>query len=342
MDETRGVHLVGSIPAESTEAAMREATTRLGDRLRTLPDGETGDRSRWIVHIVESLRAHPDLQVNRDGDWSDYDHATNFRVRRGHRLRGETLDFGHMAAYQDGLRVIEELRREPGLDQLAFQAGIPGDLDMALFTLGPIGAFRHRAAFTDATVREITQLHRQAGDGVVFQLELPAELVFMTKMPGPLRQAMAAFLASGVARLAARSPEGARFGVHLCLGDLGHRALGRMRDVGPLVALANALLKRWPTGRPLEYVHAPFAAGIDPAPLDEAYYRPLAKLRLPDDVRFAAGFVHEDGDLDQHRRIRDIIERQLSRRVDLSAACGLGRRTPEAAHRTMEISAELA
>ena len=340
----RGVHLVGSIPADSAEAAMREATRRLGPRLASLPDGETGERKDWIVHILESFRSHPDLEVSRDGDFSDYDRTLTFRVRRGHRLRGETLDFGHVAAYRQSLPEFERIRAElpDGGRDLAFQVGLPGDLDMALFTLGPLGAFRRRGAFAAATVREIREIHQQGGDSVLFQLELPAELVFVAKMPGPLRPAMAGFLNGGVAKLVAAAPQGARFGVHLCVGDLAHKALGRMRDASPLVTLANALAKRWPAGRPLEYVHAPFAAGEEPAPLDEAFYRPLAGLRLPPGVRFVAGFVHEARDLEQNRRVLGLVEKHAGRTVDLATACGLGRRTPEAAHRTMDLAAELA
>jgi hypothetical protein len=50
---------VGSTPFESTDKALDFALTRLGGRLRTLPDGETGARRNWIIHIVESLRNHP-------------------------------------------------------------------------------------------------------------------------------------------------------------------------------------------------------------------------------------------------------------------------------------------
>lgn len=45
----------------------------LGPYLRTLPDGETGERRNWIISIVEGLRAHPDLELRKPGDWSDYD-----------------------------------------------------------------------------------------------------------------------------------------------------------------------------------------------------------------------------------------------------------------------------
>ena len=337
----RAVHLVGSIPTDDAEQAMRTVAQRLGDRIRMLPDGETGERRNWVVHIVESLRTHPDLEVARQGDWSDYDHATRLKVRAHHRLRGDALDFGHVAAFDASLPVFSQIRADTGLNDLAFQVGIPGDLDIALFTLGPVGAFRHRRAFMDATLREIHTIHGKAGSSVVFQLELPVELVFVTQMPRLLRPAMATFLARGVRRLARLSPQGARFGIHLCLGDLGNKALGRMWDAQLLVVLANAILRSWPSGRPLEYVHAPLAAGDDPAPRDEAFYQPLSQLRLPADVRFIAGFVHEASSADEHRRILGVIEGQLGCRVDVATACGLGRRTPEAAAITMDRAAEL-
>ena len=44
---------------------MRGAAQRLGGRLRMLPDGETGERRNWIVHVIESLRNHPDLEIVR-------------------------------------------------------------------------------------------------------------------------------------------------------------------------------------------------------------------------------------------------------------------------------------
>lgn len=41
MGSVRGVHLVGSVPLESTEAVLRMAGAELGDHLRSIPDGET-------------------------------------------------------------------------------------------------------------------------------------------------------------------------------------------------------------------------------------------------------------------------------------------------------------
>src|SRR6202012_6061720 len=99
-----------------------------------------------------------------------------------------------------------------------------------------------------------------------------------------------------------------RFGLHLCLGDMSHHALGRVTDASPLVMLANAIAVRWPAGRPLRYVHAPLAAADDPPVTDPAFYAPLADLELDPGVRFVAGFAHEDQDAATQFRVREMIE----------------------------------
>ncbi|MGH2868823.1 MAG: hypothetical protein ACRDNK_14840 [Solirubrobacteraceae bacterium] len=338
---TRSAHLVGSIPADDAADAMQLALSHLGSRLRCLPDGETGERRNWIIHIIDALRRHPDLELRKDGDWSDYDRTPVLRIRRGHRLRAETLDFGHVAAFEESWPTFARLRDQHADPSLSFQAGVPGDLDMALFTMGPIGAFRHRASFRQATLREIREVFSRGGRDVVFQVEVPAELVFVARMPAPLRGLMAAFLGRGVARLAREAPSGARFGIHLCLGDMNHRALASMPDAGPVVLLANAIVRAWPPGRPLEYIHAPFAAANRVPRTDAAWYAPLQKLHLPAQTRFIAGFAHEDQDLEDQRRIRTMIERHVGREVDVATSCGLGRRTRAAAVAALERTAAL-
>ncbi len=335
---SRSAHLVGSTPFESADEAMQLALTRLDGRLHTLPDGETGERRNWIIHIVESLRRHPDLEVTREGQWGDYDDTLTFRVRPGHALRGETLDFGHVADFEDSYPrfLAHRAALGPNGESLRFQVGLPGAFDMALFTLGPIGALRHRAAFTEATVREITRIFERAGDDVVFQLEIPAELVFVARAPGPLQELAAMLLARGVAGIARRSPRGARFGIHLCLGDMNHRALGRMGDVRPLVRLANAIVRSWPKRRPLDFIHAPFAAAVEPPPVDPRFYAPLRELRLPSGTRFVAGFVHERRTLDEQRGLLALFDELVGRQVDVATSCGLGRREREAALATID------
>jgi len=337
----RSSHLVGSIPAADAEAAMRLAMSWLGPTLQTLPDGETGERRNWIHYIIEGFRDHPDLVLARDGDWSDYDRTPRFRVRAGRRLFGANLDFGHVPAAERSWPVFQRVRQQFGRPDLTFQVGVPGDLDLALFTLGPAAALRHRRAFTEATIAEVRRIHALCGEDVVFQVEVPAELTLLARLPLPAQPVAARLLAKGVTDLAVAAPHGARFGLHLCLGDLNHRPFGAMTDAAPVVRLANAVARRWPVDRRLQFVHAPFAAANQPPPLDPAFYAPLAGLRLPAGVRFIAGFVHEDRSLDQQRQIRALLDRHLGRPVDVAAACGLGRRDAAAAEAILEQAAAL-
>lgn len=172
--------------------------------------------------------------------------------------------------------------------------------------LGPRGALTGKRPFTDATVPEIEAIHALGGDDVVFQIEIPVELVMVARMPRAVQPLVARLLARGVTALARRAPAGARFGVHLCLGDMNHHALGKLQDTAPLVTLANALARSWPADRPLEFLHAPFAAADVPPVTAPRWYAPLG------------------------------------RPVGLSHACGLGRRTPEDADRALARLAELA
>jgi hypothetical protein len=175
-------------------------------------------------------------------------------------------------------------------------------------------------------VREIAAIHAEAGDDVVFQIETVVALVAIAQAPDEAQEGVAQQMAGTMLDTVGRSPAGARFGFHLCLGDFHHTAYGNMRDARPLVLLANALAEGFPSDRVLEFIHAPFAAAKEPPIDDESFYEPLRDLRLPGDVRFIAGFLHETLDTDAHRDLLERIERLTGREVDVAAACGLGRR----------------
>jgi hypothetical protein len=64
----RHPHVVGSIPLFSAEEAMKWQLDRLPG-LRYISGDETGERSRWVVSFVESLRNHPDLEVRLTRLW---------------------------------------------------------------------------------------------------------------------------------------------------------------------------------------------------------------------------------------------------------------------------------
>src|SRR4051794_23281092 len=56
-------HLVGSIPLPDSESVFRAAAGALGARLRRIPDGETGARSRWNSWTAPSYERTRGLEL---------------------------------------------------------------------------------------------------------------------------------------------------------------------------------------------------------------------------------------------------------------------------------------
>ena len=310
---------------------MELALDKLGPHLNRMSDGETGDRALWVTISMDALRANPDIEEIHDGGWTDYDDLALWKVREGVTMNPDNVRLPYARAFDASFTPFKVLRERFGRPDLKFQVGIPLPGDIALYSFGE-GIFTDPEpveAFTEATLREIREIVAAGGDDVIFQLETCLALVAVAQAEPSEQPALATQMAKYLTDIAARSPEGTRFGTHICLGDFHHKAIATMTDVRPAVLVANALVEGWPEGRILEYVHAPFAAANEPPIEDESFYAPLVDLKLPDDTRFVAGFVHESLELDEHRRLLGRIEGLLGREVDIAAACGLGRRPSE-------------
>lgn len=342
---SRSVHLVGAVPGESAQEAMTAALDRLAPHLRSLSDGETGTRSWWIRASLDRLRDNPDVELVRDGDYSSYEATPQWRVKEGRQLTVENLEPCLVAgeAFDSSYPLFRELRERYGRPDLDFQVGVPLHLDLAVDGFGEAGfAPPIYEPCLEATAREVRAIQSRSRGDVVFQLEMPVPLIAIASAPDEAQPQVAAQMADRIIELPLRTEAGTRYGVHLCLGDMNHRALAAMRNVRPLVLLSNELASRWPADRPLEFIHAPFAAAEVPPTFAEEFYAPLGELEIPDGLRFAAGCVHESLSLQEQRDLLAMIERFAGRQVDLAAACGLGRRPdPAQAWDAMDKSAAL-
>jgi hypothetical protein len=63
MTELTGAHLVGSVPLADAESVFRTVAKELGPFLARIPDGETGNRHRWIWWQREMLLNHPAMEL---------------------------------------------------------------------------------------------------------------------------------------------------------------------------------------------------------------------------------------------------------------------------------------
>ena len=333
----RRPQVIGSIAQPTAEEAIAWQLEKLPG-LRYISGGETGDRKDWIVPFIESLRDHPDLEVAKEGRWGSYEDLLVHRVRAGHKLTGSTMSLGTLERTREELEVLDRLTADLP-ERPALMVGIPDYLNLALFSMGNLGPMKHRKAFLDMVVNDITETQNEFGDRVIFQLEAPLHLVATAKA-GPLSPVVAGIMAERLVKVAQRVPEGTRFGVHLCLGDLNHEALSPMKSAAPVVHLYNELSSRWPADRPLEFIHAPLAGGREPLSTNPKFYEAFRSFYRDGSARFVAGVVQEEQDEKDQLAVLRLIE-QMVGPVDVATYCGLGRRSPDAADAAAERTMRL-
>src|SRR3954452_24269395 len=112
----RDVHLVGSIPLADSRAVFETVSAALGPRLRSIPDGETGERSDWITWLEPVFAGHPAFEPS--GETFQL-HGALQRKDRRYRLKPgasmESVRFDNIF-YADhaikSYRVFAELKRQ--------------------------------------------------------------------------------------------------------------------------------------------------------------------------------------------------------------------------------------
>lgn len=130
-------------------------------------------------------------------------------------------------------------------------------------------------------------------------------------------------------------------GIHLCFGDLNNKALTNTKTLKKLVNFSNVLLEKWPKSHNLKYLHFPLAEADAPPELSKSYYESLKNVKMPAGVRFAAGFVHEKLNKEQHETLLVNIESVRGHQVDIACSCGLGRRDEGISDQLLETTAHL-
>ncbi|MDH3680310.1 MAG: hypothetical protein OEV40_10230, partial [Acidimicrobiia bacterium] len=129
-----GVHLVGSVAMADAESVFRTLYGELGPWLTRLPDGETGERHRWIYWQREMLLRHPDLELDPNAEplaiheWDGELLRTTELVRFKPGVDPATVVFetGYAEAAEASYRTFSRLRDEGAVGPgVRFQVSLP-------------------------------------------------------------------------------------------------------------------------------------------------------------------------------------------------------------------------
>ena len=329
-----GVHLVGSVPLGSAEDVFRRVAEALGDRVRRMPDGETGARSDWIVWQYPLFSSQAEFEIGPPGA-SSYRALPQLRLRTGEDAGGmEFEELGYASAAIESFRTFARLKRDGVIPPaVRFLVSLPTPL-------APVSAFvalEHQAALEpvyEAQMRaEVAHiLGAVPADQLAIQWDARYEFAMLEGAIAVWFDDVRSGIVERLLRLARMVPAQVELGFHLCYGDDEHGHFAEPADAGKLVGVANALAAT--LDRPLNWIHMPVPHERD----DDAYYAPLADLRLPGETELYLGLLHA-GDDGAPRRIAAAREHVAG--FGIATECGWGRGGAAAVTGLLELHREL-
>jgi hypothetical protein len=337
--------LVGSLPAGSTEEALRSAAELFGDLVFALPDGETGPRAGWVSYERERL-VRPNGGVATVAETESPTglprHAYEtpvFAVKPGvTELRFESwprIDDA-IASYA----VFSALRAEGVIPQgLRFQVGLP-------FPASAMNGFKADfardypvagRAFEDLVARELVRLTAAIPPSdLAIQWDMAYETQDIERVLAWTPEGAWERFAGPVRRLTRLIPPEVLVGYHLCYGTFPEWPMYEPRDMALMVRMANFAVAE--SGRTVDWLHLTGPRYLRSE--DRSYFRPLADLE-PGDARVFLGIVLPIDGVAGLRRRHATAARYLD---DFGVAmyCGFGRQPGADGMQTMREHREAA
>jgi hypothetical protein len=336
--------LVGSLPAVTTETALRSAAGFFRDLVFALPDGETGTRAGWVSYEREKLvRPNGDVVTlaETESPTGLPRHAYEtpvFGIKSGvTELHWDTwprIDEA-IASYQ----VFSALRADGVIgEHLRYQVGLP-------FPASALNAFKANhahdypiaaRAFEDLAGRELKRLTSAVPPAdLAIQWDMAYETQDLEGVLAWTSEGAWERFAGPVTRLTRQIPPEVLVGYHLCYGTFPEWPMYEARDMDLLVRMANFAVAN--SGRRVDWLHLAGPRYLRSE--DRRFFRPLADLE-PGDARVFLGIVLPiDGVAGLRRRVAT-ASRYIS---DFGVAmyCGFGRQPGQDGTETMREHARV-
>ena len=291
------VHLIGSIPLATTDDVFRKLGGALGDLLTRVPDGETGERRRWIWWQRAMLERHPAMEVDRDAGLLEIKEWDGVVLRRTELFAfkpgvdPDTVEFptGYAEAALASWQTFKALRDAGVLPaELKFQVCLPTPYSTAFMYVSARAHEAYLRAYERSLVRALRDITLGIPhDSLSIQWDICQEVLvfenYFPTRPTDYRTRIVSLLE----RLGDAVPDEVELGYHLCYGSPADRHLVMPKDMTILAELAEAIVSG--VGRRVDFLHVPVPRERD----DAAYFAPFASVRLQDWVQlYQIGRAH--------------------------------------------------
>jgi len=341
----RHVHLVGSVPLGSAREVFEATSAALGPRIKRIPDGETGERSDWITWLEPVFADNPALEKSHE---LFRIHATGtarirYRLRPAKTVRDVVFDnlfyadvakqsYAEFAALKRAGKIAPNVRFQIDL--------VPAHSVIWLFLQDDL----HQPLdplFNEALKREIDKIAATLPhDQIAIQFDV-ASAVFARLQRGEPnaygnnRAEMLTRFSAILTDLAGRVPADIELLFHFCYGDSNHKHVVEPIDMADMVDVANRLSAD--IKRPINLIHMLVPRDRS----DDAYFAPLARLRLRPETELCLGLVHHTDGVAGTRKRLATAERH-AKNFSIATECGFGRRNPATIPELLRIHADVA
>ncbi|KAF2263119.1 hypothetical protein CC78DRAFT_290234 [Lojkania enalia] len=332
--EAHGVHLMGSINLPTTSDVFEKVPALLPNRLRRMPDGETGNRAQFIGWQAANFAAVPEVLTRRGTSHEKF--PDTMSLTRDQILATEQKLPELQTRYEEfaleSYTLFQEKKAHGNIPpQMRFQVSLPGIVNVIAALIAPPFQTVIEPHYEAALLRSLQRIQ----DGIphselAIQIDCALEIAFLEGVAPlvPYFEPVLPGVISRLSRLANYVAEDVQLGFHLCYGDREHRHFIEPTDMGLMVEVANALHKS--VKRPVQWIHMPVPKGR----MDPAYFAPLKNLewKIPE---LYLGVVHAHDE--QGTRERIATAHQVVEEFGVATECGMGRTLPQEFGTIMDI-----
>jgi hypothetical protein len=335
----RAIHLVGTVPLASTETVLDLLSQTTAPFMPRIPDGETGVRSYWVSSQARVLHENPDFEPSGH-DWAPGKEmpqagAPKYRLRDGiDPATVEIGSFGYGIFARDSYATFKAMKAAGKIPAAArFQVGLPTPLSFFTAIVAPESQPLVAEAFERRMAAELADVLAEVPhDELAIQWDSCLEIFVWEGIREVHYPDQRQGVLDAMIRMGNLVPLPVEVGYHLCYGDFRHKHGVEPKDTANMVTIANALTAG--LKRPINWIHMPVPRDRD----DDAYFAPLAGLKLRPETHLFLGLVHyTDGEEGTRRRMAAADRHWTG--YGIATECGLGRRDPETIPALLKIHA---
>ena len=325
------IHLVGSVAMPDSESVFRALSSELAPWLRRIPDGETGERHRWIYWQREMLLSHLNMELDPDATPLALCQWDGELIRETELVRFKpdvdpssvVFETGYAPAAIASYDVFRQLRDDGVIPAgVRFQVCLPTPMASGYMYISPASIEDYLPVYEKALLTALSSiLDAISHHDLSIQWDICQEvLIFEDYFPyRPDDYKLQIF--DQMTRLGAQVPADVELGYHLCYGTPRDEHLVMPKDTAILVEVANGLASK--LQRQLDFLHMP----VPRDRVDDAYYAPLAKLKLPPETELYLGLIHHQDHSGDKQRIA--TAQKVIPSFGIASECGWGRTDPE-------------